>query len=287
MSCHKLSTAGSFSSVPTAVKWMAIDVNSAEGQADANLVRFANGQNYLIDAGDSNGKLVSELKKLDVHSLEAVIISHAHRDHYGGLAALLDSAIRVKRVLFNIPARSVCDSEKPWGCDYADVENTIKLLRERGVAVNPVSAGDVIFRVGKVSLEVLYAYDGINTPVGPTDINDMSLIMLLSNDNMKVLFTGDLNQKLGSYLAGLGDRKLKAQFLKMPHHGAESLAPNAFFDWVDPRVVVVPAPAKIWNSDRCKQARDWVEGKQLAHYVTGSSGNFSVSLTPGHYDIAR
>jgi competence protein ComEC len=272
-------------SLPNAVEWTAIDVNSAELQADANLVRFANGQNYLIDAGDANGKLVSELKNKRVETIEAVIISHAHQDHYGGLAALLNSSIHVKRVFFNTPARSVCDSEKPWGCNYADVENTVKLVRDHGVEVSAVSAGDVMFRDGKASLEVLYAYDGIKTPVGPTDINDMSLIMLLSNDDMKVLFTGDLNRSLGTYLASTGDVRLKAQFLKMPHHGAESLAPNSFFDWVDPRVVVVPAPAKLWHSDRCQPARDWVEGKRLVHYVTGSSGNFSVTLTSGHYDI--
>jgi competence protein ComEC len=287
VACHKSSTpAARQRSVLNSVEWIAIDVNSTEGQADANLVRFARDKNYLIDAGDANGKLVSELRKQNVDTIEAVIISHAHRDHYSGIRALLNSSIQLRRVFINIPARQVCDSEKPWGCDYAEVEELVRLLRERGVEVRSVKPGDVMFREGKISLEVLYAYDGVNTPVGKTDVNDMSLVMLLSNDDMRVLFTGDLNRNIGTYLAGTGDARLKAQFLKMPHHGASSLAPDSFFDWVDPRVVVVPAPAQLWRGERCKQARDWVERKRLALYVTGLSGNFAVSLEPGHYNIA-
>jgi len=286
LACHKSSSnATAHTPLPKAVKWTAIDVNSAEGQADANLVRFANGKNYLIDAGDANGKLLGELIKQDVQTIEAVIISHAHRDHYGGLAALLKSSVQVKRVVFNIPSRSVCDAEKPWGCNYAEVENIVKLLRDHRVEVGSARPDEVIFRDGKAFLEVLYAFDGVNTPVGKTDVNDMSLIMLLANDDMRVLFTGDLNSSVGTYLAGVGDIRLKSQFLKMPHHGADMLAPNSFFDWVNPRVVVVPAPANLWRSDRCKRARSWVEGKRLATYVTGSSGNFSVVLMPGHYEI--
>lgn len=271
---------------PNAVEWTAIEVNAADGQADANLLRFPNGENYLLDAGDSNGKLVDELKRQNVQLIDKVFISHAHKDHYNGLVSLLESSIRLKRVFINIPDRRICDSERPWGCDYAEVENTVKLLRQHGVEVGSMLPGDVLFREGQIRLEVLYAYDGINTPVGKTDINDMSVIMLLSNGGMRVLFTGDLNLKLGTYLANTGDARLKAQFLKMPHHGAESLAPDSFFDWVDPQVILVPAPAKIWRSDRCQRARDWAEAKKVTTYVTGITGNFKVSLRAGRYEIA-
>ena len=139
---------------------------------------------------------------------------------------------------------------------------------------------------GKQQLgSVLFAHDGIHTPVGKTDVNDMSAIMLLSNADMRALFTGDLNLALGSFLADSKDTRLKAQFLKMPHHGAENLAPNSFFDWVNPSVVIVPAPEKLWLSERSSRARNWAAAKMVGTYVTGSEGSVTVLLRPDRYDI--
>ncbi|MDP6415991.1 MAG: hypothetical protein QGG54_13340, partial [Gammaproteobacteria bacterium] len=52
-----------------------------------------------------------------------------------------------------------------------------------------------------------------------------------------------------------------------PHHGATGIAPNEFFDQVDPDYVVVPGPKWIWCGERGAQARDWVERK---NYQSGS-----------------
>ena len=91
----------------------------------------------------------------------------------------------------------------------------------------------------------LYAFDGVNTPVGKTDINGMSLILLLTHSGVRALFTGDLNDPIGAYLAKSGHNgvnNLKADILKVPHPGADPLASNDFFDSVGARVALVPAP---------------------------------------------
>jgi competence protein ComEC len=134
------------------------------------------------------------------------------------------------------------------------------------------------------SLKILYAFDGVNTPVGRTDINDMSYIMLLKHGLSSALFTGDLNAKLGAYLAKEG-KDLKADILKFPHHGAEGAAPDSFFAAVAPKDVLVPSPALLWCSSRSARMKSWVEARKIPTYVNGFSGHVNVKMSLLHYSI--
>ena len=120
--------------------------------------------------------------------------------------------------------------------------------------------------------------------MGKTDINGMSLILLLTHSGVRALFTGDLNDPIGAYLAKLGHNgvnSLKADILKVPHHGADPLASNDFFDSVGPRVALVPAPSGLWLSDRCKRAREYFESKKIRTYVNGIHGHVTVMIGAG------
>jgi beta-lactamase superfamily II metal-dependent hydrolase len=143
------------------------------------------------------------------------------------------------------------------------------------------------FNIGAVSdLEILYAYDGVNTPVGGTDINDMSLIMKLSHANSTALLTGDLNNKIGEYLSKEG-KELKADILKLPHHGTEGAAPDTFYDAVAPKVAMVPSPALLWCSARSARMKKWVETNKVSTYVNGFSGHVMVRFNLDGFKISE
>lgn len=287
-SCQK--TASRHYQVPlpvpaNAVEWTALNVSVDGSQADANLIRFASGETTLIDAGDVGGNLLAGLDEEGVTAIDKVFISHPHKDHYRGLRALLSSSISLNKVYLNIPDSSLCASESGWGCDYADIEDLIRNFRARGISIQSMQKGDILVRDGDIALKVLYAFDGINTPVGGTDINDTSVIISLKNAAMKVLFTGDLNSRLGTYLAGLEDPELQATLLKVPHHGTEGVAPNAFFERVNPKLAFIPSPQSLWNSQNSKRVRDWLEGHAVSTYVSGLSGKLKVYLYQDRFEV--
>ncbi|MFQ5631897.1 MAG: DNA internalization-related competence protein ComEC/Rec2, partial [bacterium] len=76
------------------------------GQGDASFIQTPSGQNILIDAGPASpdydtGKevILPFFKRWQIEKIDAVFITHAHIDHYGGLFAILN-AMPVSKVVF-------------------------------------------------------------------------------------------------------------------------------------------------------------------------------------------
>lgn len=267
--------------------WTMINVNYSPQQGDAHLIQTSRGKNILIDTGHlapARSALVPFLQSKGIKKIDTVFITHPHKDHYLGLQAILESGIAINEVYFNLIGRQECLAEMPLGCDFEEILSFQTMLKNNRVTMLEAKSG-MVFELGFGStLKVLYAFDGVNTPVGRTDINDMSYIMLLKHGFNSALFTGDLNAKLGEYLAKEG-KDLKADILKFPHHGAEGSAPDSFFDAVSPQVVLVPSPALLWCSARSTRMKNWVESRKIPTYVNGFSGHVAIKMSLFNYQI--
>lgn len=273
-------------------RWTMLHVNPRDHQADTHLLEFPSGRFVLIDVadpGDQTGIVVPELKRRGVREVALIVISHFHTDHYGRLVELIESGVRVERVALNVPAKAAADRERPWGCDWDDVQRVLAVLRERNVPYFTPQAGEVIFSEtlpggGEVKLEVLCAYDGENTPIGPTDVNDTSIVVRLQHGNTRALFTGDLNFALGRHLVASG-ADLRADVLKAPHHGTESTVPDEFFEAVGAKAVLVPSPKNLWLSPRSKRVREFYRERGVPAYVNGIHGHVTVELKSDSFRV--
>jgi competence protein ComEC len=152
-----------------------------------------------------------------------------------------------------------------------------KKLKNHGTVIKVAEAGQKIKLGESTWIEIIYAFDGINTPVGKTDINDLSLIMMLHHNKIRFLFTGDLNRKIGTYLSNTSD-DISADVLKVPHHGTEGVAPNKFFKKVSPKYALVPAPKHLWQSKRSARIRNWFTSNHIPTFVNGISGDVYVAI---------
>jgi competence protein ComEC len=267
--------------------WTMVNVNYSPQQGDAHLIQASNGKNMLIDTGHldpARKALVPYLKSKGIKKIDTVFVTHPHKDHYLGLLAILESGIPIETVYMNEIDRKACEADMPLACDYEELINYRAMLKDNRVAVLEAKAG-MVFDLGLgSSLKILYAFDGVNTPVGRTDINDMSYIMLLKHGFNSALFTGDLNAKLGEYLAKEG-KDLNVDILKLPHHGTEGAAPDAFFAATSPKDVLVPSPALLWCTPRSARMKNWVEARKIPSYVNGFSGHVTVKMGLFNYKI--
>lgn len=265
--------------------WIAINVNNYIQQGDAHLIR-KNGKHMLIDVGHyvyANKILIPTLKKSKVKIIEKIIITHPHNDHYGGLKALMYEGFDIKTIHMNMPTKKQM-AEEPWGGKYVELEEIQALAKVHKIQILPIKMDDKYSFDSHSYLKVLYVYDGIDTPIGRTDLNDMSAICMLYHGENKFLFAGDLNKRLGSYIVK-DHKNIKADILKAPHHGTEGFAPNKFFDKVDAQVLIVPAPKHIWWKKSSKRLRDLARKKGYETYVNGFHGNIMVTSDGEKYSI--
>jgi len=276
----------------SSTKWIMLNITPAQAQADCHLLQLPDGSNILIDAGeawDAPNVAVALLRKLGVHRISMVIISHFHKDHYGQLVPIIRAGIAIDKVILNVPDKRSADLEIPWGCDLNDVQSVLAELRARKIPYTTPKAGDRIYEYKTrdrviVSLDIICAYDGVHSPIGLTDVNDTSIVLRLSHGPTRVLFSGDLNQKLGAYLVASGV-DLRADILKAPHHGAETTVPDAFYTKVHASAVLVPASKALWLSARCMRTRNYFYNAGVPAYVSGLRGNVTVTMTSKGYKI--
>ncbi|WP_374407588.1 ComEC/Rec2 family competence protein [Hydrogenophaga sp.] len=269
-----------------ATEWVMLNVSGYPYQADAHLIR-AGKATVLIDVGTEDGGaevVVPYLKRLGILEITHVFITHPHKDHYGGINALLDAGIPIKQVFFFMPSKVQCDVELPWGCDWVHLRSTMERIHKLNIPLHTAEKGYQVQLSNTAKIEVLHAYDGVHTPAGPTDINDLSLIMRLTHGPTSVMFTGDLNHTLGTYLGTLGN-EMNATLLKVPHHGAESAAPNTFYEAVSPKEAMVPTPLDLWCNPRSMRTRLWMEARGVPVHVNGFHGHISVLINNRTYRI--
>ena len=271
----------------TTLEWTSINVCDSHRQGDAHFIS-KNGKNVLVDGGQyvlAKTHLLRFLNKKGIKKLDLMILTHPHFDHYGGIIAILkDKNFQIGEIWMNMPTKEQMDKEW-WGGKYKHLLELRTRAKNRHIPIKEMKRGDKFVFDDRTYMEVLYIYDGIHTPVGKTDINDMSSIIMIYDGQNKFLLTGDLNKKLGTYLAKNAS-DIKADILKVPHHGTEGLAPNLFFKKVEAKDFIVPAPKGLWESTRSKRTREYVHKNNINCYVNGIVGDVTILSDGYSYTIS-
>jgi beta-lactamase superfamily II metal-dependent hydrolase len=193
------------------------------GQADAILIQCPSGQNILIDAGNNaDGDLVvSYLKQHGVRRLDHLIGTHPHEDHIGGL----DNVIRAFAIgKVYMPRASSTTST------YEDV---LLAIKAKGLKITESKAG-VKFDAG---VGVTATFLAPHT-AGYQDLNDYSAVLRLSFGQTTFLFAGDAEAISEREMLQAGDL-LKADVLKVGHHGSDSSTTSAFLKAVTAKYAVI------------------------------------------------
>lgn len=215
-----------------ALELLMIDV----GQGDAVALRSPAGRWILVDAGppvDGDPRahpVVRELRARGVRRLDALILTHADADHFGGAQAVLES-FSVTRVLdpaLPVPKRG-----------YADLLSAAQRI---GVPWSAARAGDA-FDVDGATITVLHPSDSAATaavaeagPMGVTEANDLSVVVLVAWRGFEALLTGDAYVDVERALAPeVGDIDL----LKVGHHGSDTSTDPAFLASARPELALV------------------------------------------------
>lgn len=193
------------------------------GQGDAILIKCPSKQNVLIDTGNLSEayKLKSFLAKTRVTKINALVITHMHLDHVGGLFCLLPE-LNLRKIYDN---GAILSGNDFW-------EEYINLVRELSVKREILREGDKLC-VGNLVLQILAPSE----PLG-TDLNADSVVMKIQYDKIAFLMTGDLNIKGEERLIDKGIN-LQSQVLKVGHHGVADATSEILLERVNPEIAVI------------------------------------------------
>lgn len=208
------------------------------GQGDSILVQTPGGRNMLIDtggrpgefnAGTGTGDQVVEpyLRKTGVQAVDVLVLTHPHEDHSGGAVSLV-KRFPVQMVLVShagkeAPPATSSDRGRDEGVPAAYI-TLLENFKAKGIPVEIAMAGDRITLDSDLMIEVLSPSESRTIQSG-ADINNSSLVIKVSFGRRSFIFTGDAELDEQRELVR-GEADLKADVLKVPHHGSRSLLPD-------------------------------------------------------------
>lgn len=191
------------------------------GDADCFLLTMPDGQFMLIDTGRKADfdSIASALDARGVTTIDTLVLTHGHKDHVGSLKKLLDR-YSVKRIC-TAKLDNITFSEK-----------TLELIAQSGATHREFVAGDAL-EFGSVQIEVLAPLRA-----DPENENNNSLVLRVTYLDTAFLLMGDAEHEVEQQLLGLG-KDLRADVLKVGHHGEDDATGLPFLIAVSPRFAAV------------------------------------------------
>jgi len=202
------------------------------GQGDAILIEFPKGKRMLIDGGGLYGEHIDIGKKViapflwgkKIRRIDYLVLTHPDPDHLKGLL-FIASHFSIGQFWEN--------GLRVQSPHYQGLE---EILTRRKIERHILNASISPLDIDGVQLSILHPPARKDRPREKWDsrfINNQSLVMKLQFNEIQVLLTGDIEEEAESHMLREG-LSLKADILKIPHHGSLSSSSLPFLQRVQP-----------------------------------------------------
>lgn len=250
------------------------------GKADSTLIQIGD-KNYLIDAGlqENSKALIKHLHNLGVKELEIVFMTHPHKDHIGGLPAILNS-FRVKQIY---------DTEliNPNSKLYPKI---LGLITQKNIKKSKIQAPMKIMLDKGAYMEVLWPLERKITLANATsNINPNSLVLHLVYKDFSMMFAADIYKQSEEQIIRLyPSKQLSSNVLKVGHHGSDSSTSDEWLNVLKPQVAVASygikkgAFAAKYPSDKTLER---LKTRQIKLYGTFLDGDVIITTDGEAYSV--
>lgn len=192
------------------------------GQGDSILIKTPKNNYILIDAGPKNEstKFFNFIENHNINEINTLIATHPHEDHIGNMSELISKYpvqnIYMPKVVTNTPV----------------FKKLMETIKKRNLSIKEAKAG-VKFNIDSVKFEFIapgskkYA-----------NLNNYSAVLKITYDNVSFLLMGDA-EKLSEKEILKSGIDIKADVIKIGHHGSSSSSSINFIKTVSPQYAVI------------------------------------------------
>jgi competence protein ComEC len=207
------------------------------GHGDSILIEFPKGKKMLIDGGglyedrfDIGKNVIAPfLRKKKIRRIDTLVLTHPDPDHLKGLN-FIASQFSIGQFWDN----GFETQSEP----YLQLKETLRQKQIKTQSLNKESSPQII---NGVELSVLNppAWNVMQRKVQyPSDLNNFSLVLKLQFKNVSVLLAGDIENEAEGWMLRKG-YPLRADIIKVPHHGSSSSSSPLFLEKVKPAYAIL------------------------------------------------
>ncbi|HEX3253816.1 MAG TPA: DNA internalization-related competence protein ComEC/Rec2 [Pyrinomonadaceae bacterium] len=237
------------------------------GQGDAALITMPDGTTLLVDGG---GNIMDSARRIGetvvseylwwrgLDHVDYVLVTHADADHIDGLNDVLKNFAVRGALIARAPANDP---------EFAKFSETLKQTNTHAVKLQ---AGDVI-HFGEVELSVLWPPAG-----SETSANNDSIVLRVKFGQRSILLTGDIEKQAEKSLLDSG-QSLRADIVKIPHHGSKSSSTEEFVRTVAPEFAIISVGRHSMFGHPHKEVVQRWQANGATVLTTGECGTITIT----------
>lgn len=246
------------------------------GQGDSCLIRYK-GTNIMIDSGGSLSKnkdgksydigenvLNNYLLNRGITRLDYIMVSHFDEDHSQGFVFLLK----------NMKVKSVIISEQYKTSSI--YEQFKQICKKQNIQIIYVRSGDEI-RIKDLAFKILHPKSKENQ-ISENPLNNNAIVCMVKYKNRRILFTGDIEKVAENEMVKEYTNGLKADILKVGHHGSKTSTTKEFLDLINPSVALIGVGQNNKFGHPNEDVIKRLEEKNIQIYRTDEMGEISVII---------
>lgn len=213
---------------------------------DSILIQVGN-NDILVDAGSKRSSHDTIKSYIDSHiedsTLEYVIVTHAHEDHYANFAGNGTTSLLTEYTITNLIQFS--KTNQTTGVMYNNYLNIVDTIKNSGTKVcnalesynNENGCSRVIDLGFDTEIEILYQkyYED-----KASSENNYSVCFMINQGDNHFLFTGDLEES-GEESLVTSNTLPKVSLFKAGHHGSNTSSHDTLLNVIQPEIVVITA----------------------------------------------